>query len=373
MSRRGENIRKRKDGRWEGRYYMQEPETGRKVSRSVYAKSYGELREKLLAAKKQAETLAVRKKRDSMLSFGEVAEEWLMTIESEKKHATYMKYRTVYEIRIREKLSARSFAELDDDIMAEVFQCNGAEVLSDSLRKSIACVLNQVISYAVSRYHVMMPRYACQRQRVASKPVEVLNQTEQAKLMQCLYDQMDIYKLGIVVCLSTGLRLGEICSLKWEDIDLESKILHVNKTVQRIAVSGGQGRTTLLEGEPKSIFSKREIPLSDQLIKLLSPYYGNENEYVINRKKPMEPRTYQNRFQKYLQDAGVKKKNFHALRHTFATNCIGSGADIKSLSEILGHSDVKITLNRYVHPTTETKRQHMNSLAAVYGQLVGQE
>ena len=140
MSRRGENIRKRKDGRWEGRYYMQEPETGRKVSRSVYAKSYGELREKLLAAKKQAETLAVRKKRDSMLSFGEVAEEWLMTIESEKKHATYMKYRTVYEIRIREKLSARSFAELDDDIMAEVFQCNGAEVLSDSLRKSIACV-----------------------------------------------------------------------------------------------------------------------------------------------------------------------------------------------------------------------------------------
>ena len=372
MSRRGENIRKRKDGRWEGRYYALEPDTGRRVSHSVYAKSYNELKEKLTAAKTQAETLAERRRQAGILYFGVIAEEWLATIENEKKHATYMKYHNVYEIHIREKLALRTFAELDDDVMAEVFQCDGEEVLSGSLQKSISCVLNQVISYAVSHYHIMMTRYSCQRQRVAAKPVEVLNQSEQARLLQCLYDEMDIYKLGIMICLSTGLRLGEICSLKWEDVDLEGKVLHVNTTVQRIAVNGGEGKTTLLEGEPKSIFSKREIPLSDELIKLLSPYYGKDGEYVIKRKKPMEPRTYQNKFKKYLQEAGIKNKNFHALRHTFATNCIGSGADIKSLSEILGHSDVKITMNRYVHPTTETKRQHMNSLAAVYGQFVGQ-
>lgn len=93
---------------------------------------------------------------------------------------------------------------------------------------------------------------------------------------------------------------------------------------------------------------------------------------MINGSRPMEPRTYQNKFQRYLQDAGISRKNFHILRHTFATNCINNGADVKSLSEILGHSDVKITLNRYVHPTIETKRRHMNSLSAIYGQYVGQ-
>ena len=87
----------------------------------------------------------------------------------------------------------------------------------------------------------------------------------------------------------------------------------------------------------------------------------------------MEPRTYQNKFQNYLRAAGVKRKNFHALRHTFATNCVISGVDIKSLSEILGHSDVKITLNLYVHPTIETKRQHMNAISAIYGQFMGQD
>lgn len=373
MARRGENIRKRKDGRWEGRYYVLEQQTGRNVLRSVYARTYGELREKLYAAKMHKDTLLEEKRVAEKLLFRTAAEEWLTVIENEKKHATYMKYLSIYERHIKEKLGSRSFAELEDDVLREAFQCEGQEALSGSLQKSISCVLNQVISYTVSHYNIRLPRYSCQRQKSAAKPVEALNQSEQSKLLQCLYDSMDIYKLGIVICLSTGLRLGEICSLKWEDIDLESKMLYVNTTVQRIAVNGKEARTTLLEGEPKSICSKREIPLSDELIKLLGPYCGSPEEYVINRKKPMEPRTYQNKFQKYLQDAGVKKKNFHVLRHTFATNCVSSGADIKSLSEILGHSDVKITLNRYVHPTAETKRRHMNSLSAVYGQFVGQQ
>ena len=149
-------------------------------------------------------------------------------------------------------------------------------------------------------------------------------------------------------------------------------MLSVNATVQRIAIEGGKRKTMLMEGEPKSIFSRREIPLSDELARLLLSYRDRTGKYVINGERPMEPRTYQNRFQKYLQFAGIKKKNFHILRHTFATNCIESGVDIKSLSEILGHSDVKVTLNRYVHPTTEVKRQHMNSLSAIYGQLMGQ-
>jgi len=376
MPRHGDNIRKRTDGRWEGRYYVKDPKTGKSVLRSVYARTYSELKEKLskMPGKKTfADSAEEGERPDAILLFGEVAEEWLTIVESTQKHATYMKYRTVYEKHLREKLGNCSFRELDSETLADVFRCEGKEALSGSLERSISCVLKQIFSHASVYYHISPPQYACEGKKAAAKPVETLNQTEQAKLLQCLYDEMDIYKLGIVVCLSTGLRLGEICSLKWEDIDFEGKLLHVNTTVQRIAVDGKNTRTTLLEGKPKSIFSKREIPLSDELIKLLCPYSGGAGEYVINKGKPMEPRTYQNKFHKYLQDAGVKKRNFHALRHTFATNCISSGADIKSVSEILGHSDVKITMNRYVHPTTETKRQHLNSLSAIYGQIAGQQ
>lgn len=203
--------------------------------------------------------------------------------------------------------------------------------------------------------------------------MEILNQSEQARLLRHLYEKMDIYKLGIILCISTGVRLGELCALKWRDINFEENLLYINATVQRIAIDGYATKTILLEGAPKSSFSKREIPLSDELTKLLLFYCKDHEEYIFRGKYPMEPRTYQNKFHKYLQSAGIKKKNFHVLRHTFATNCMNNGVDIKSLSEILGHSDVKITLNRYVHPTLEIKRQHMNLLSAVYGQLRGQK
>ena len=377
MARRGENIRKRKDGRWEGRYYALNAQTGNHVLRSVYARTYKEVKEKLYAARQCAETTGSGQASGSTICFNRAAEEWLAVVEKEKKYATYTKYRIVYEAHIKSKLGACSFEEISSETIAEVFRSDGPKPFSNSLQKSIACVLNQIIAYGASRHEMRPPAYSCPapRRREMAGRVEILNQYEQASLFRCLYDEMDIYKFGIVLCISTGLRLGEICSLKWADIDFKGKMLRINSTVQRIAVEGREKRTALLEGEPKSIFSKREIPLSDEIIKLLSRYHGSAGErgYVINSDRPMEPRTYQNKFQNYLRAAGVKKKNFHALRHTFATNCVSSGVDIKSLSEILGHSDVKITLNLYVHPTLETKRQHMNSISAIYGQFVGQE
>lgn len=373
MARRGENIRKRKDGRWEGRYSTFEPQSKKSVVRSIYAKSYSEVKEKLTAAKMNAQYMAKKQKNASDVQFYLVADEWLATIENTRKHATFIKYRFIYQKHIKEKTENLILAKMDEDILLQIFQNDRNEVLSDSLQKSISCVMNQILSYAASNYHTERLRYSNPRQKTGNKPVEILSQTEQSRLLQYLYDEMDVFKLGIVLCISTGLRLGEICALKWQDIDLERKLLHVNSTVQRITVDGRETRTDLLEGEPKSVYSKREIPLSDELIKLLLPYYKCAGKYVLHNNKPLDPRTYQNKFQKYLQAADIEHKNFHSLRHTFATNCINSGADIKSLSEILGHSDVKITLNRYVHPTIETKRQHMNSLSAIYGQYLGQK
>lgn len=374
MPRHGENIRKRKDGRWEGRYCIYEPQSDRRMVRSVYARTYEDVKEKLLSAKVSGELVPERNEVDTQLEFHIIAQEWLDIIEKTKKYATYIKYRSIYEKYIKNELGKMPLIKFYRFSLSDLFAyCNKEKIISETSKKSIICVLNQIFSYAESHYHTKHFHYSYQTQNNSYKPVKILNQTEQAKLLHCLYYEMDIYKVGILLCISTGLRLGEICSLKWDDVDLQGKVLHVNTTVQRIAVDGQKGRTCLLEGNPKSIFSKREIPLSESIITLLKPYYNSQARYVLNEDKPMEPRTYQNKFQKYLQMAGVERKNFHTLRHTFATNCINSGTDIKSLSEILGHSDVKITLNRYVHPTLEIKRQHMNSLSSVYGQIMGQQ
>ena len=373
MSRRGENIRKRKDGRWEGRYSEKDPQTGRSTVHSVYARSYGEAKEKLSKARQSARSISKDYGTDEEICFHKVAEEWLAAVCGEKKHSTYVKYRAVYHNYIQEKVGGFLFSDLDSETLDEIFQREDQKFLSNSVRDSISCVLNQILAYAVSHHYSTAIKYSRPRRRKAPRLAEVLNLSEQTKLFQYLYEEMDIYKMGIVVCISTGLRLGEICSLKWKDIDFTEKRMSVNSTVQRIPVEGKGTRTVLLEGEPKSMFSRREIPLSDELARLLRDHHTGFGEYVINKNKPMEPRTYQNKFRKYLQSAGIKNTNFHTLRHTFATNCISGGVDIKSLSEILGHSDVKITLNRYIHPTEEIKRGHMNSLSAIYGQYLGQQ
>lgn len=390
MSRRGENIRKRKDGRWEGRYYKMGEQSGTRKICSVYAKSYGEIKEKLVAAKASAEcqqkefmiernlnlegnaALEESLNEEGEISFHIAAEKWLAGIEQSKKYATYVKYHSIYKKYIQEKLGTFSFSQLKEEVLEEIVFDAKQEHLSNSVKKSISCVLNQILFYASSHYHTKLFRYSYRKQKPEKRLVEVLNQAEQIRLLQYLYQEMDIYKLGIILCISTGLRLGEVCSLKWEDINRKEKILSVNTTVQRIVVKGYDTKTILLEGKPKSVFSKREIPLTDEMIRLLFSYGNCKKKYVIGNDKPIEPRTYQNKFQKYLQLAGIRKKNFHILRHTFATNCINSGMDIKSISEILGHSDVKTTLNCYMHPTTEMKRQHMNDLSVIYGQYVGQ-
>lgn len=380
MARRGENIRKRKDGRWEGRYRALNIDTGKHQSYSVYGKTYAEVKEKLADRKQASKYGNLQKERsvnnshENALSFSHIAEEWLIQARGELKHPTFIKYRSIYRKYLEHCFQGYLVLELTEEVVVKELRKSfvGDSTPSDSLYKSIYCVLNKIFRYSAENYHTQIIRISYQKHRGGNRPVKILNRTEQAKLVKYLYHDMNADKLGVMICLLTGLRLGEICALRWEDIDLQEKVLHVKRAVQRIEVDDQKSRTILWEGDPKSVFSKREIPISDTLAGLLT-LYQKSGKYVLKCDRPMEPRTYQNHFQKYLREAGVEKTNFHVLRHTFATNCIDHGADVKSLSEILGHSDVKITLNRYVHPTLETKRQHMNALASIYGQFVGQE
>lgn len=384
MPRRGDNIRKRTDGRWEGRYRYR-TDSGLYKYKSIYGRAYGEVKEKLATvaqsgafipinyAVSSGGAVCVKGRETNNMKFCEVMEKWLSHIEQTRKHSTYMKYLSVCEGHIKDNLVTANISDITNRYVKEkIFSDGNGKIISSSMKHSILAIVNQILKYATEYYDCPAVKLTNSGIKEKNKTAEFITRTEQARLLSYLYKDMDVSKAGIILCISTGLRLGEICSLKWEDIDLNQLLIHVNRTVQRIAVKNKDTKTILMETPPKSMFSQREIPLSDSICRLLTNIKADGRGYVLCGDKPMEPRTYQNHFKKYLKEALIKDYNFHALRHTFATNCIDYGMDVKSLSEILGHSDVQLTLNRYVHPTMDTKRKHINTLSSVYGQYCGQ-
>lgn len=375
MPKHGNNIRRRTDGRWEGRYKEIQSDNSCKY-KSVYGKTCREVTEKL-------EVIAVRKNKpvyenraadpvnkDILKDFGMLSVEWLENIKKIRKHSTYIKYRGIYERHIKEAIGNTSVYDISNNLINEkIFTKDNEVTYSQNLVHTIIAVINQVLKYAAENYDC--PINQLNNKLInKGKKIEIINHTEQAALIRYLCRETDPSKAGILLCISTGLRLGEICSLKWEDIDFEQMIIHVCRTVQRISIDGDKKRTALMVTEPKSIFSVREIPISTGMAQLLNKV-KHDREYIVGGKYPLDPRTYQNRFKKYLKEITVKNYNFHALRHTFATNCIDNDMDVKSLSEILGHANVQITLNRYVHPTMEAKRRQLAVLDSVYGQFCG--
>lgn len=376
MARHGENIRKRKDGRWEGRYLAYDKEKEKKIYHSIYGKTYEEVKEKMdiqkklldiLPKKVDAEAEAKKLLLISSVLFKDMAEEWLDELKNKKKLSTYVKYDAVWHNYLEELLKEATLAEITETFMNEKL----SNCTSNSVLKSVYCVLNQVLKFASKRYCVNLPSMKKPSFDIKNKPIEVLGKKEQKELLSVIYNEMDIFKMAVLLCLHTGIRLGELCALKWEDIDFENKVLLISRTVQRLYADGHTTKTILLETEPKSEYSNREIPLNTATLELLAKFQDGK-EYIFGKNKPMEPRTLQYHFKKILEEAGLPDKNFHILRHTFATNCIDGGTDVKSLSEILGHSDVQITLNRYVHPSMDTKRKHMDGLSSFYGQIYGQ-
>lgn len=379
MPKHGTNIRKRADGRWEGRYKVFQSDNSCKY-KSVYGKSCREVKEKLQDITEQKKQLIPenetgaandRVKTSYAENFASIAVKWLAAIKETRKYSTYIKYRGIYERHIKDMIGGVSVHDISYNLVNEkIFRKSSETQYSQNLKHSVIAVINQILKYAADNYDYPEIQLTNKFTQNKKKKIEIINHTEQALLIRYLHEEMDASKAGILLCIFTGLRLGEICSLRWEDIDFEQMIIHVRRTVQRVAIDGNRNRTTLILTEPKSIFSIREIPISTGTVQVLNQIRHDE-EYVIGGKTPLDPRTYQNRFKRYLKAISIKEYNFHALRHTFATNCIDHDMDVKSLSEILGHADIQITLNKYVHPTMDTKRRQLAVLDSVYGQFCG--
>jgi len=190
--------------------------------------------------------------------------------------------------------------------------------------------------------------------------MKILNDDMQFRMLQAIRCEKSYEAIGYAISLFTGMRIGEICALQWKDIDLEHRVIRVTKTLQRIYLKDGQrGRTKVILGAPKSRAAVREIPISRNLEEFL-PYNNicNREYYVLtDNSKFVEPRLYRKHFMKFLEKNHFTYMRFHDLRHTFATRCIEKGGDYKTVSCLLGHSSVNLTLNRYVHPQMDQKRE----------------
>ena len=233
MSRRGTNIRKRADGRWEGRYYIVDI-AGSKKCKSVYGHSYKEVTERLLTAKAASLNQTAAPKQ-SAITVKEVAEKWFESIATSRKLSTIQKYSTIYNKYIKPNWGERIIDELNQNEILKVLP----ETAGESVTKSILCIFNSILAYGAATYGTgeIHLSYRAKRSSVtSSNNINTINTTDQQKLTEYLLTELDIYKLGILLCLFMGLRLGEICALKWEDIDMISRTLHVNRTVQRLPV-----------------------------------------------------------------------------------------------------------------------------------------
>ena len=239
--------------------------------------------------------------------------------------------------------------------------------LSQKSIKDMLIVLKMVVRFGEKQgwlNHVEWKVKFPANQPKATLPI--LTKVHQKKLMDYLKDNFTFPNLGILVCLSTGLRIGEVCALKWSDINMDTGLLHVNRTIERIyIVDSDKPHTEIVINTPKTKNSLREIPLSKELVRIFKSLMKvvNKDYYVLtNNTKPTEPRTYRNYFNKLLKQLDIPRLKFHGLRHSFATRCIESHCDYKTVSVLLGHADISTTLNLYVHPNEEQKRSCIDKM-----------
>ncbi len=361
MPRRGECIYKRKDGRWEARYVREIGVDGRKKYASVYAESYRAVKEK------QQQHIAQKCKNvstNASLCISDVITLWLNHIKHNVKLSTYRKYEGLFENHIKPlmgNMPLKSVSRTTIERFSHALKANGRKgggSLSVKTVNDILIILSLAFDYAEEEFDVILPRITSLREE--KKEARVLSNEEHKKLTEYLLTDMDEYKFGVLLALNTGLRIGELCALKWEDVT-ESYLI-VDKTMQRL--KGDYGKTEIIIDSPKSNSSKRIIPLP-KFIARFAECFRKESGYVIStaRTPYCEPRTVQQRFREITEETGLIGVTFHTLRHTFATRCIEAGFDVKTLSEILGHSDVKTTLNRYVHSSFELKQHNMEKLS----------
>ncbi|MBR6747108.1 MAG: site-specific integrase [Muribaculaceae bacterium] len=299
-------------------------------------------------------------------SFREISSLWKEEKRKYVKLSTISAYAIILENHLLPTFGDKTKVIEENDVQEFVFDKLNAG-LSQKTVKDFMIVLKMLYRFGV-KIGVMEHRdwdikYPVSQER---NGIEVLNITNQRKLLSFLTENFTFRNLGIMLCLHTGMRIGEVCALQWEDIDITQGIINVRRTIERIyIIENDEKRTELIISTPKTQNSIREIPLSKELIKVIKPLKKvvNDTFFVLtNESKPTEPRTYRNYYKSVLQNLKIPLLKFHGLRHSFATRCIESQCDYKTVSVILGHANISTTLNLYVHPNLEQKKRCIDKM-----------
>lgn len=366
--RKGENIFKRKDGRWEARYIKGYELSGKIKYGFCYGKTYKEAKEKVtkykaaLVSGKPMPTSGPRHR------FAFYCDEWLRLRKSKIRESTYIKYETIIEKHIKPKLGGCfpigiTTGVVDDFSRELLFE----DELAVKSVHDILVVLHGILKYTAANFPGIFSVAEINYPKESRKEMRVLSREEQKQFIKYLLTDMDACKFGVLLMLLTGVRIGELCALKWGNINIQEQTIRISATLQRLrdTAMDGESRTRIVIGAPKSDTSVRTIPMTDYAVDLCCrAEVKNAAAYILTgTENYMEPRVLQYRIEKYTRECGLEGVHAHTLRHTFATRAVEVGFEIKSLSEVLGHATTTITLERYVHSSMELKRSNMGKLA----------
>lgn len=370
MSKKGENIFKRKDGRWEARYKKGIGEDGKLRYGYCYGSTYRDAKEKVEVKKQllylgQPEASSRNKK-----TLAQYCDEWLIVSKNKVKESTMVKYEAAIRNHIKPYFGGYLPQTITTEMTADFANrlIIGKKLAAKTVN-DVTVILKSVLKYIArtqkgfDMIEVAVPKYS-------AKEIRVLSIEEQQRLVRYLLTDIDAFKFGVLFALMTGLRLGEVCALRAKDISLTEKTVSVRETVQRIKNLEPYGaKTKIVFTKPKSDTSARVVPLTNTAFALCQEKVRcfSPDAFLLtgSEAKCIEPRTMQFRIKKFSKDCGIDNMHFHVLRHTFATRCVEVGFEIKSLSEVLGHSTPRITLERYVHSSIEFKRKNMEKLETV--------
>ncbi len=301
----------------------------------------------------------------SIKTIREISDMWREDKRKYVKCSTFAAYSLTLENHILPVFGEKT--ELLEKDVQEFVLCKLENGMSVKSIKDILIVLKMIMKFG-AKHNLMLYRDWDVKFPTVQKSngLTVLSVKQHREILNYVCNNFSFRNIGIYICLTTGMRIGEICALKWCDIDIESGLIYVRHTLERIyMVEGGKRYTELIESSPKTKHSLREIPINRELMRILRSIKKvvNEDFYVLtNEISPIEPRTYRAYYKALMKKIGIPPLKFHCLRHSFATRCIESNCDYKTVSVILGHSDISTTLNLYVHPNAAQKKKCIDKM-----------
>lgn len=300
---------------------------------------------------------------DKQTPFSKVAESWLTAKAQLVKRSSYCAYSLILKTHLLPTFKNHKEIKESEAQKFVIDKLNSG--LKRKTVKDILATLKAVIRYGEKHFDFPGERWEIALPTdTESKKLPTLSLSNHKKLLKHLLEEPTVQNIGVTIALTTGMRIGEICALRWEYTDLSHRVITVKQTVGRI-YNSEQNKTERITSSPKTKTSNREIPMGKELYDALRTIKNkaSANTYVVGgTENPKEPRTYREYFSRLLRRLDIPRIVFHGLRHTFATRCIECMCDYKTVSAILGHSNVATTMNLYVHPDMEQKKRCISKM-----------